>query len=104
MEEKSPTQELKDSIQSGWKVRITDHDYIMDSRDALVDQVTESGMTLRPSKPWASQGRKFFTMDFTWSGDLVVDGTTVHLYRTPPKHTGKSRQVIKTFKFTAPLV
>lgn len=96
-------QELRNMIQDGWAVRITDHDYITDSRDAVVENKTWSGMTLRTSKPWTSQGHKFTTMTFSWYGEQEVEGTTVNLYHTPPSHTGKSRRLIKTFEFTPPI-
>ncbi|MFK0179644.1 hypothetical protein ACIQVR_27160 [Streptomyces xanthochromogenes] len=96
-------QKLRNAIQDGWIVHITDHDYLDDSRDAVVENVTSSGMTLRLSKPWTSQGRKFPTMEFSWDGDRSVEGTTVRLYHTPPRHTGKSRRLIKTFEFTPPV-
>ncbi|MFI2616632.1 hypothetical protein [Streptomyces sp. NPDC018584] len=96
-------QDLKSMIRDGWTVRITDHDSITESRDAVVENVTESGMTLRASKPWASQGRKFPTMSFAWEGDKEIDGNTVRLYHTPPPRTGKSRRLIKTFEFAPPV-
>jgi hypothetical protein len=64
--------------------------------------VTADGLVLTPRKPWASQGRKFPTMNFTWDGDRVIDGNRVRLFHTPPRHTGKTRRLIKTFVFSPP--
>jgi hypothetical protein len=94
---------LRQEITAGWKVKIINHDYITDSRDDVkVVEVRADHLILRPSSPWSSQGRKFPTTNFTWDGDLEVDGRTVHLYHTPPPHTGRSRRLIKTFVFTPP--
>jgi hypothetical protein len=41
-------------------------------------------------------------MNFHWDGRKEVDGRTVHLYTTPPAHTGKPRRLIKTFVFSPP--
>ncbi|MER6605733.1 hypothetical protein ABT282_07410 [Streptomyces sp. NPDC000927] len=100
--------EIREQIQEGWRVRIIDHDYINDSRDATVDAVTPDGLTLRADRPWSSQGRKFPTMNFTWDGDHTVEGMTVHLWTTPNSTTSRStkgvRRRVKTFKFTPPKV
>lgn len=97
---------LATEIATGWTVDITDHDYLNDSRDgARVEKVTDNILVLRPRHAWSSQGRKFPQMNFTWDAtDLEVqeDGHTVRLYRTPPPHTGKSRRLIKTFRFHPP--
>ena len=92
---------LRERVKPGWKVKITDHDYLADSRDDVaVEKVTEDGLILRPRRPWGSQGRSFGTMHFTWDGDQAVTGNTVDLYHTPPPHTGKHRRLVKTFKFS----
>lgn len=97
---------LRDEITVGWTVKITDHDYLNNSRDRVtVTTVTDNGLTLTPKRPWSSQGRRYPTMHFTWddNGDRhEIDGHTVRLYRTPPPHTGKSRRLIKTFEFAPP--
>lgn len=94
---------LRAEITVGWTVKITDHDYINDSRDNVtVAQVRADHLILRPWRAWGSQGRKFSTMTFTWGGDREVDGRTVRLYTTPLPHTGKSRRLIKTFVFAPP--
>lgn len=94
---------LRREITAGWKVEITDHDYLSDSRDNVtVIEVRANHMILRPNQPWSSQGVKRTTMTFTWGGDQVVDGRTVRLYHTPPPHTGKSRRLVKTFVFSPP--
>lgn len=94
---------LRAAITPGWTVDIIDHDYMPDSRSAVrVDRVSADRLILRPALPWSSQGRKYPTMSLTWDSDLVADGYTVRLYRTPPPHTGKSRRVVKTFTFHPP--
>lgn len=94
---------LKAEITVGWRVKITDHDYLNDSRDDVtVTEVVGDEMILRPRESWSSQGRKFPIMSFTWDTDMEVDGRTVRLYHTPPPHTGKSRRLLKTFVFTPP--
>jgi hypothetical protein len=94
---------LRSEITVGWRVKIIDHDYLNDSRDDVtVEQVTDTGLILYPRRPWSSQGRSLSTMTFRWDGDLEVDGRTVHLFHTPPPHTGKPRRLIKTFVFTPP--
>lgn len=95
--------ELRDKITTEWTVKITNHDYLNDSRDDVkIQDVTPGAIVMRPAKAWASQGRKFPTTIFTWDGDMEVEGTTVHVFHTPPPHTGKSRRRIKTYKFIAP--
>lgn len=104
---------LRAEVTVGWRVKIINHDYINDSRDAVtVIAVSDEGVTLKPKHPWSSQGRSFPTMNFTWRedeeetvtgrNDQEVDGRTVRLYHTPPPHTGKSRRLIKTFVFSPP--
>jgi hypothetical protein len=95
------TQQLRREIRPGWRVKIIDHDYLNDGRDDVtVETVHPDGsLTLRPRRPWSSQGREFTTMRFTWSGDIVTAGRTVDLYHTPSPHTGKSRRRIKSFIF-----
>lgn len=98
---------LRSQITVGWKVKITDHDYLNDSRDDVtVTAVHDDAHILTPRRPWSSQGRKFPHMSFTWSGDLEVDGRTVRLYRTATSITSRSypgqRQLVKTFVFTPP--
>jgi hypothetical protein len=103
---------LRAEVAEGWKVKITDHDYLNDSRDDVtVTRVTDNGLVLTPFRPWSSQGRKFVSMIFTWDkeeegvtgrNDQEVSGRTVHLYHTPPPHTGKSRRLVKTFVFSPP--
>jgi hypothetical protein len=94
---------LKAEITAGWRVKITDHDYGNGSRDDVtVIEVRADRLTLRPKRPWSSQGRSFSTMNFTWWGDKEVTGRTVNLFHTPPPHTGKSRRLIKTFTFIPP--
>lgn len=95
---------LREQIKPGWTVKIIDHDYGNDSRDDVtVEQVASWGMTLRPKKPWSSQGRSFPTMTFPWNGEgKEVSGLCVRLYHTPPPHTGKSRRLVKAFVFSPP--
>jgi hypothetical protein len=98
---------LRNEITAGWKVKITDHWYLSESRDDVtVDQVTDTGLILRPRRPWASQGRSFTTMFFHWDGDLEIDGRTVTTYRTATSITSRStpgqRQAVKTFAFIPP--
>lgn len=94
---------LRAEIAEGWTVRITDHDYLNDSRDDVtVTEVHQNGLILTPKQGWSSQGRGFSSTAFTWDGDMEVTGRTVRLYRTPPPHTGKSRRLIKTYTFTPP--
>jgi hypothetical protein len=84
-------------------VKITDHDYLSESRDDVtVTSVGTDYLILLSKKPWSSQGWTFPAMNFAWGGDKEVDGRTVRLYRTPSPHTGKSRRLIKTFVFTPP--
>lgn len=100
----SPLDALKAEITVGWKVKITDHDYLNDSRDDVtVETVTDDGLVFRPRKPWFSQGRKFTVGSLSWySGDWEADGRTVRLYHTPPPRTGKSRRLIMTYVFSPP--
>lgn len=94
---------LSAEITTGWTVDITDHDYLADSREgATVERIIDGDLILKARRPWHSQGRSFPHMSFTWTGDLEVDGHTVRLYRTPPPHTGKSRRLVKTFRFHPP--
>lgn len=94
---------LRAEITAGWTVDIIDHDYLADSReDARVERVTDDGLIIRPRRPWSSQGRSFPFTSFTWDKDGEADGHTVHLYHTPPPHTGKSRRLIKTYRFRPP--
>jgi hypothetical protein len=98
------TDNLRDEIQTGWSVKITDHDYISDSRDDVtVTAITADGLTLKSKRGWSSQGRKYPTMRFTWDGDREIDGHTVRLYHTPPLRTHKVRRLIKTFVFSPPI-
>ena len=94
---------LRAEIIAGWRVKITDHDHLNDSRDEVtVIEVRYNRLILRPKRPWSSQGRSFPTMDFLWGGDKEAVGNTVRLYHTPPPHTGKPRRLIKTFEFFPP--
>jgi len=94
---------LAAEVQVGWTVDITDHDHLADSREgAAVERIIDGDLILKARRPWNSQGRSFPHMSFTWTGDLEADGHTVRLYHTPPPHTGKSRRLIKTFRFHPP--
>lgn len=69
---------LRQEIAEGWKVKITDHDYLNDSRDDVtVESIIDGDLILRAKRPWSSQGRSFPHMSFPWTGDLEVDGRTV---------------------------
>lgn len=71
---------LIEEIEAGWRVDITNHDYIDDSRDdAEVTEIRDDGVILHPKRPWSSQGRSFSTMHLTWDG-LEVTGRTARLY------------------------
>lgn len=97
------TDTLRNEVTIGWKVEITDHDFIGDSRsDVTVTAVHENGLTLTSKKGWSSQEQKFSSMTFRWDGDKDVSGHTVRLWYTPAPHTGKPRRLIKTFTFTPP--
>lgn len=98
------TERLRNEITPGWTVKITDHDYLNDSRDDVTVHLVESdgSLILRAKRPWSSQGRKFTNMIFEWDGDREVSGRTVRLYHTPPPHTGKSRRLVKTYEFAPP--
>lgn len=98
---------LRSEVEVGWTVDITDHDDLNDSRKgAKITAVTPDGMTIRPSRPWPSQGRSFPFMNFTWDGKEVVSGRTVHLYVVGTSITSRSRpggrRLIKTFVFHPP--
>ena len=100
-------EELKAAITTEWTVRIIDHGYTNDGRtDVAIEKITEDGFTLRPKQPWTSQGRKFSTMEFSWDGDLGMEGMTVTLYYTPTGTTSRTRagvrQAAKSFVFSAP--
>lgn len=93
-------------VREGWTVVITDHDYLNDSRDNVtVTDVREDGATLRPRRPWSSQGRRFPTMNITWTR-LEWSGNTARLYTMPTGITSRStpgvRRLIKTFAFAPP--
>lgn len=95
--------ELRKRITTDWTVNIVDHECLNNSRDNVeIREVTKDAIVMRPGKMWASQGRKFSTMTFTWSGELELDGLRVHIFRTPAPHTGKSRRCVKTFEFIPP--
>lgn len=100
----SALEDLAKEIQPGWRVDITDHDYIADSRDdAEVTTVRENAVELTPKRPWSSQGRNFSSTILTWDDkDAEVSGRTVRLYHTPPPHTGKARRLITTYTFKPP--
>lgn len=95
---------LSARITPGWTVDITDHDYLADSREgAHVEQISSEGMIFRPRRPWSSQGRTFTVGSLAWEGgDWEFDGDTARLFHTPPPHTGKSRRLIKTYRFHPP--
>lgn len=97
---------LRSEIAVGWRVKITDHDYLNDSRDDVtVTEVQNDHLILCPKRAWSSQGRRYPTMMFSWDDDdddQEVDGRVIRLYHTPPPHTGKSRRLIKTFTFAPP--
>lgn len=94
---------LRAEIAVGRTVKITDHDCLSGSRDnATVAAVHQNGLILRPKRGWPSQGRGYLDTALTWDGDMEVTGRTVHLYRTPPPHTGKTRRLIKTYTFAPP--
>lgn len=100
-------EELREAVQVGWTVRIIDHGYTADGRDKVaVEEVTANGLILRPRRPWASQGMKFFTMELSWDGDVEVEGMTLHCYYTPTGTTSRTwagvRQLSKSFVFTPP--
>lgn len=98
---------LRAEITEGWTVKIINHDYITDSRDDVtVTRVRDDGLDLTAKRAWASQGRKFPTMNFTWGGDREVTGRTVRLYSVGTSITSRTtpgvRRLIKTFVFTPP--
>lgn len=91
----------------GWRVDITDHDYLNDSRKGVkVTAIREDGVTLRPKRVWASQGRAFSTMHLTWDG-LEVTGRTARLYVMGTSITSRTtpgvRRLAKVFVFEPPL-
>ena len=93
-------------VRIGWKVRILDNDYLNDSRDDVtVTHVSDVGVTLRPRRPWGSQGRKFPTMDVSWER-LEWHGNTARLYRVATSITSRSypgqKQLVKVFEFSPP--
>lgn len=86
-------------VKVGQKVSITDHDYGKDSRaDCTVTAVHGDRVEITPRRSWSSQGRGFDSTHVTLSG-LEWSGSTGHLYHTPPAHTGKSRRLIKSYRF-----
>lgn len=101
--------ELRDQVGPGWTVDIVDHYHLAESRESVaVDGYSDNGLVLRPKRAWATQGRKFSTMLFTWDGDMEVSGTVVRMYTT---HTGLTsrtrpgqRECIQTFAFHPPVV
>jgi hypothetical protein len=101
-------------IQPGCPVTITDHEYTSESRDnATVEKIDGSGVTIRPSRPWSSQGQAFRVTVLTWQGDLEWKATGdarhgnrrfhVDLYVTPTSITSRStpgnRKLVKTYTF-----
>lgn len=99
--------ELKEAVTEGWTVKITDHMYTPDSRDdAIIEDLTPEGFTLRPKQPWASQGRKFPTMEFRWSGDKELHGMTVSSFSVATGTTSRTwkgeRYVVKSYTFCPP--
>lgn len=103
-------QELKDMIQVGWKVEITDHDYLNNSGTATITEITEFGMTLTRRYPVSSQGRSFPSMLLSWDlkdGDKHVrEGNTIHFYVMGRAITSRStpgvHRLCKSYKFIAP--
>jgi hypothetical protein len=98
---------LRAEVTVGWRVKITDHFYLSESRDdAKVTSVLDDAFILTPRRPWSSQGRSFPHMPFTWTGDMEIDGHTVRVYRTATSITSRSypgeRQLVKTFVFSPP--
>ncbi|MFJ2778139.1 MULTISPECIES: hypothetical protein [unclassified Kitasatospora] len=84
--------ELIEEVRPGWRVEVTNHDYIKDSRQTtvthLLDDVYGSGRPgyiARIDGPAVkSQGRSFTTSYFTWpqdGDDFEVQGLTLRRYR-----------------------
>lgn len=102
--------ELRAQLADGWTVKITDHDYLNDSREGTLYNVTPEGFRVRFKRPVQSQGRTYPGSLFLWDlrdGDKHVrEGNTVHFYvmgrsltsRTTP---GKLR-LCKSYTFSAP--
>lgn len=93
---------LMAEIRVGWQVTITDHVQPTESRDDVtVTDIVEGDLILTPKRPWSHRGHSFPIMAFTGTGDLEVDGRTVHLLRTSSR-ADESRHHVKTFTFSPP--
>lgn len=102
------TQSLREKITTEWKVKISNHLYLSESRDNVaIESITENGMVLKPRKAWGSQGMKFPTQTFTWDGDLEVVGNKVHVYTTHKGLTSRTRpgqrECVATYTFIPPV-
>lgn len=100
-------QAIRSEIQVGWRVDMRDYAYTPDSREGTVVALDESGITIKPSRPWRSQGMTFPLTLLLWvphpgSSEREYGHRKVHLYRTPPRHTGKPRELARTYTFTPP--
>lgn len=97
---------LIDEVTVGWRVDITDHDYLNDSRKGVeVTAIRDDGVTLRPKRAWSSQGRGLPVMHLTWES-LEVTGRTARLYVMGTSITSRTapgvRRLVKTFVFKPP--
>jgi hypothetical protein len=101
-------EKLRAEITAGWKVRLINHDYGSEGRDdCVVEDVTDDGFTIRPKRPWSSQGKRFTTLSFSWdNGIKEVTGRKVNSYAMPTAITSRStpgvRRLAMTYIFEPP--
>lgn len=101
--------ELLSTVQVGWKVKITNHQYGSEGRDdCTVVDLLESGWTIKPRRPWMSQGRYYRTLNLSLEGgdDFEIDGLKLTTFYTPTAITSRTtpgvRQPVKTYTFEKP--
>jgi hypothetical protein len=100
MTDNDRTATLAAEITTGWTMDYySPHNRDDDRIGARIEHVTPGGFTLRPRKPWGSQGRKYPTMNFTWDRDMEVtataDGYRLDIYDTPTSTTSRGTKGVR---------
>lgn len=97
---------LIEDVAEDWNVVITDHMHSSESRDIVkIESIREDGLTLRPRRPWSSQGRSFPVSSLSWEG-LEIEGLVAQRYTVATGTTSRTtegvRYVSRTYTFQPP--
>lgn len=96
--------ELREKVQPGMWVYLTNHDYSNDTSSAVVEEADGDALRMRLGTPRKSQGRSFTTSYLTWpveGGYFEADPEymVLRIYRAAKPRIGKPRVIALTLAF-----